>query len=136
MNNRMQKAQAQTKAIPAVHMCTSGENFRAPAASDPAAVVVTVIITDMVVCEALKLSIGGLKLHVLAGGRFKQPAGDSVVEPASPPCSLNVSVMEPDWPGPGTTMVVEAAAIVRVATVSVSVVGCVPNPVEKLIAHF
>ena len=110
-----------TKRICAATIQTGGAICLIRSATEPWAVVVTVIVTDVLVCVALNMTVPGLKLHALAGGKLEQIDGDSMAEPTKPPCSVNMRVVEPDWPGLGMTIVPGFAVIANVATVTVIV---------------
>ena len=75
------------------------------------AVVVTVSVTGTVVVVAEKLTVPGVKVHVLSTGRLEHAEAESMPEPVNPVAAWNVSVVEPDWPGLGTRMVVGDAVI-------------------------
>ena len=100
-----------------------GIKYRVDGVSKLGAVVFTVIVTGVVV-EEVKLTVAGLKLQLLSGGKFKHMDGESVAEPVRPFCSVNVSTVDPDWPGLATFSVIGLAVIVNVGggtTVSVIV---------------
>src|SRR5215470_9902111 len=88
------------------------------------AVVETVRVTSTVVVEDVKLTVEGLKLQLLCGGRLEHIEGDRAAEPVNPLWAVNVSVVDPDCPGLPTLSAIGLALIVNVAggvTVSVSV---------------
>jgi hypothetical protein len=78
--------------------------------------VLTVRVTATVFTDELKATVEGLKLQVLSEGRFEHELDVSALEPVKPFCAVNVSVVDPDWPGLATTIVVGFAAIAKAAT--------------------
>jgi hypothetical protein len=88
------------------------------------AVVAIVRVTGTVVVEDVRLTIEGLKLQVLPNGKLEHIDGDSAAEPVKPFCPANVSVVDPDCPGPPTLTTIGLALIMNpgvAMTVSVSV---------------
>lgn len=84
---------------------------------------VTVRVTGTVVVDEFRVTVAGLKLQLLSGGKFEHIDGESVAEPVNPPCPLNVSIVEPDCPGVDTVIVDGFAVSVKAeftATVSVT----------------
>lgn len=73
--------------------------------------VVIVNVTGTLVTLEVKVTLAGLKLQVLFGGRFEHIAGESVVDPVSPFCDVKVKVVEPDCPGLAIAMTCGFAAI-------------------------
>jgi len=65
--------------------------------------------------DDVKATVEGLKLQTLSEGRCEHKLGVSAVEPAKPFCAVNVSIVDPDWPGLVITMVVGFAAIANPA---------------------
>lgn len=81
--------------------------------------IVRVTGTDVVV--DVKVTVAGLKLQLLSGGRLKQSDAHSVADPVKSSCEVNVSGVEPDCPGLATVMVVGLAVIVNDGFPTVSV---------------
>ena len=75
------------------------------------AVVLMVSVTGTVVALDVKLTVLGVNVHVLSYGRFEQAEVESMAEPVNPAAAWKVSVVDPDWPGARTTMVVGDAVI-------------------------
>ncbi len=70
------------------------------------AVVVTVRVTGTLVVEEANVTVAGLKLQLLLGGKFEHIVGERVAEPVKPFCAANVSVVDPDCPGLATLITV------------------------------
>jgi hypothetical protein len=85
------------------------------------AVVAIVRVTGTVVVEEVKLTVEGLKLQVLSGGKLEHTEDDRAAEPVKLLCAANVSVVDPDCPGLETLITVGFALIMKGMTVSVSV---------------
>jgi hypothetical protein len=81
-----------------------------------AAWVLTVRVTVAVFVEEVKAIVEGLKLQALSEGRFEHKLDVSALEPVKPFCAVNVNIVDPDWPGLVTTIVVGFAAIANAPT--------------------
>lgn len=98
------------------------------AAAEPVALVVTVSVTGTLLVEELNVTLEGLKLQLLSGGKPRQIEGDSAKLSVRPFWGANVSVVEPDCPGLGMLIVVGLAATVNVPPTSIRM----PGDVEPL----
>lgn len=78
------------------------------------AVVLIVRVTKTFVTNDVNVTLAGLKLQVLCGGRFEHADGDNVVDPVNPACAVNVKVVDPDCPGLGTVIARGFAVIPKV----------------------
>jgi len=83
-------------------------------ATELEAVVVIVRATGTVVVEDVKLTLAGLKLQAVFGGKLEHIDGESVAEPVKVFCAANVSVVDPDCPGLVTLTVIGLAVMVNV----------------------
>jgi hypothetical protein len=73
-----------------------------------------------VVVEDVKVTLAGLKLHLLSEGKFEHIDGKSVAEPVKPFCAVNVRVVDPDCPGLATLIVNGLAVMVNDGVVEAS----------------
>ena len=74
------------------------------------------------VVDEVKATVDGLKLQLLSDGKFEHMEDERVAEPVRPFCAVKVSMVDPDWPGLVTLMVIGFAVIVNVGgAVTVSV---------------
>ena len=116
-----------TKAIWRALTHDPGSKRRAKGPRPLAAWVLTVSVTGTVVIDDVKATVEGLKLQALSEGRCEHKLGVSAVEPAKPFCAVNVSIVEPDWPGLVITMVVGFAAIANPAP-KITEIACEVDP--------
>jgi hypothetical protein len=77
-------------------------------------VVVIVRVTGTVVVDDVNSTLAALKLQALSNGKPEQIDGESVPKPVNPFCAANVRVVDPDFPGLATLIVVGFAFIVNV----------------------
>ncbi len=92
---------------PSVRRCTED-------ARELVAVVAIVKVTGTVVVEDVRVTLAGLKLQLLFGGKFEHIDAESVAEPVKPFCATNVRVVDPDRPGLATLIAIGFAVIVNV----------------------
>jgi hypothetical protein len=78
------------------------------------AMVVIVSVTGTLVMDEVKLTVEGLKLQALSGGKAEHVEEISVAEPVKPFFAANVRIVDPDWPGLATVTLSGLAAIVKV----------------------
>ena len=99
------------------------QGCRADDTADPDAVVVIVRVTGTVVVDDVKVTVEGLKLQVLYGGKFEHIEGERVPVPVKPFCVENVRVVDPDCPGVATVIVVGLAEMVYAPPTSIKAAG-------------
>lgn len=68
-------------------------------AADPDPVVMIVKVTGTVVVDEVNVTVEGLKLQMLFGGKLEHIDDVSVPVPVKPFCAENVSTVDPDCPG-------------------------------------
>ena len=56
-------------------------------------------VTGTLVTDEVNVTVAGMKLQLLFGGRLMQIEGDKEPDPVNPFCAVNVRVVVPDWPG-------------------------------------
>ena len=100
-----------------------GKGRRADDAVAPDPVVVIVRVTGIVVVDDVKVTVEGLKLQVLYGGKFEHIEGERVPMPVKPFCAENVRAVDPDCPGLATVIVVGLAVTVYAPPTSINVAG-------------
>ena len=91
-------------------------------------VVEIVSVTGTVVVAEVKVTVAGLKLQLLFGGKLEHIVGESVAEPANPFCGANVILVDPDCPALAMLIDVGLAVIVKVCPTSITVT-CDVDPV-------
>jgi hypothetical protein len=85
--------------------------------------VVIVSVTGAVDAEGVNVTVAGLKMQMLFGGRFEHIDGERVTEPVKPFFAANVSVVDPDCPGLAMLIAVGLAAIANVPPTSREMMG-------------
>jgi len=98
-----------------------GESCRPDEAAEPEPVVVIVRVTGIVVVDELKVTVEGLKLQVLCGGKFEHIDGERVPVPVRPFWAENVRVVVPDFPGLAMLIVVGLTVTLYVPPTSIKV---------------
>jgi hypothetical protein len=87
------------------------------------AVVAIVSVTGTVVIAEVNVTVLGLKLQMLFGGSDEHMEAERVAEPVKPFCELNVSAVDPDWPGLEIVITGWFAVIVNVCPTSTKLAG-------------
>jgi hypothetical protein len=82
---------------------------------------VIVRVTGTVVLDEVNVTVLGLKLQLVFGGREEHVDGKSAAEPTRPFCATKVSVVDADCPGLAMLRVDGEAVIAKVPPISIGV---------------